>query len=56
MNNLFFTAKQGRLARKGFDVMDDAFSLYLSSAIRPMIAISGPRTVLGEGARKEAKH
>jgi hypothetical protein len=56
MNNLFFMAKQGRLASKGFDVMDDVSSLLLTSAIRSMIAISGPRMVLGECARKEAKH
>jgi len=56
MNNLFFMAKHGRLVRKEFDVMDDVSSLDLTSAIRSMIAISGPRTVLGECARKEAKH
>ena len=57
MNNLFYMAKQGRLVCKGYGVMDDAFSLHLESAIRPLIVTSGPRTVrIGECARKEAKH
>jgi hypothetical protein len=56
MNDLFYKAKQGRLARKGLGVMDDAPSLHLDSAIRPEVAI-GPRMVLkGECARMDAKH
>ncbi|MBT4584664.1 MAG: hypothetical protein HOC93_06240 [Phycisphaerae bacterium] len=57
MNNLFYKAKQGRLAREGFGVMDDASSLHLESAIRPEVAILGPRMVLkGKCARKDAEH
>ncbi len=57
MKHLFYKAKQGRLACEGLGVMDDASSLYLETAIRPEIALCGPRTVLqGECARMEAKH
>lgn len=57
MNHLFYKAKQGRLACEGFGVTDDASSLHLESAIRPEVAILGPRTVLkGACARMEAKH
>ncbi|HJN71272.1 MAG TPA: hypothetical protein QF528_01640 [Phycisphaerales bacterium] len=57
MNNLFYKAKQGRLAREGFGVMDDASSLHLESAIRLEVAILGPRMVLkGKCARKDAEH
>lgn len=57
MNDLFNMARQGCVACKGRDITDDVSSCLIESAIRPIIAEIGPRTVLNVvRARKEAKH
>jgi len=57
MNDLFYMARQGRVACEGHGITDDVSSWLIESAIRPIIAVIGPRTVLKVvRARKEAKH